>query len=226
MRIFVNYKNNKTKDEFIEDIKVLNEYKDKVTLFPASCFYHLFDGFNIGSQNISSVGSVCTGEISARQLKSCGVRSVLIGHSERRKKSMDDNVCLIDKVKVSLENDFEVLFCVGEREKANLKDTLFCINEQISSVFDKAGINDNVIIAYEPNWAIGKGENVEINYITDVVNFIKKYIKNKYDINIKVIYGGGVSYDFYKDLSGLEILDGVLLSSASLNVKELVKFLC
>ena len=168
-----------------------------------------------------------TGEISIEMLKSVGVFSTIIGHSERRKYFNENDSILSKKAKMAIDNSLNIIFCIGEelseREKGNHFELIK--NQIINGLFDldKDQIK-NVVIAYEPVWAIGTGKTAENYQIQEMHEFIRKLFNDKYgsDISqqIRILYGGSVKPNNAEEIFSLNDVDGGLIGGASLNFSD------
>ena len=168
-----------------------------------------------------------TGEISIEMLKSVGVYSIIIGHSERRKYFNENDSILSKKAKMAIDNSLNIIFCIGEelseREKGNHFELIK--NQIINGLFglDKDQIK-NVVIAYEPVWAIGTGKTAENYQIQEMHEFIRKLFNDKYssDISqqIRILYGGSVKPNNAEEIFSLQDVDGGLIGGASLNFSD------
>ena len=143
-------------------------------------------------------------------LKDLGCKYVIIGHSERREIFKEDNECINLKIKICLENKLKPILCVGEKLGGDRKQVL---RAQLKGINNK-----NIIIAYEPVWAIGTGKACELEDILSSYNLIKKIAKEN-----KVLYGGSVNSINAKDI--INITDGVLVGGTSINKKEFLKII-
>jgi triosephosphate isomerase len=161
-----------------------------------------------------------TGEIAPGMLKDTGCTYVIIGHSERRKyfHESDEDVNL--KVKKALAVGLKPILCVGETEDERIKDvTQFVIDRQIRKALSVVEKIDNVVIAYEPVWAIGTGKVATSIQAEEVHRFIRSILKALYgDVSkdIRILYGGSVTKDNIGELIGMENIDGALVGGASL----------
>lgn len=217
--IIANHKMNLNISEINEYINKLKNVKDKLIICPTSIYipYFINAGYNVGIQNVcfKDYGAY-TGEVSPYQAKNIGVNYAVIGHSERRTHFNETNEIIKEKINKCLKNKLTVILCVGEtkEEKENGK-TFEVLKEQLS-VIDSL---ENVIVSYEPVWAIGTDEILNENDIKEVVKFIKKCY------NVKVIYGGGISEYNITLLNQIKSLDGYIIGSASTRADELLKIL-
>ena len=186
-----------------EDIK----NKD-VVICPPSIFlpFLICDDINFGAQNCFwEKSGAYTGEISPQMIKSIGCEYVIIGHSERRTIFNESNDEIRSKIKQAKRAGLVPIVCIGESKDQN---TFEIIEEQIR------GVEQDVILAYEPLWAIGTGENASFDKVREVREFLK---------DRKFLYGGSVNSQNAKDY--LEITDGLLIGGASLNAIEFLKII-
>ena len=211
----------KTKD-YIRSLENLKN--DNVIVAPSYIYLPYFKGCNykLGVQNISSEDSGAhTGEISALQVKEMGVKYVILGHSERRNLGECDDF-INEKVRKSLNNGLKVILCIGEKEDCTDKESL--LKEQITKCLKNVSI-DNVIIAYEPVWAIGTGKTPTNEEIMETTKFIKDFVKKEYYKDILVLYGGSVTANNVSLLNKIENVDGFLVGGASRNVDEFLEII-
>lgn len=226
-----NLKANKTLAEFntyLEEItKIPN--KEVLTIFPPYLYLSLLNdkGLAFGSQDVSiyDEGSN-TGEVAASQIKSTGASYVIVGHSERRSKFDEDEYILSKKIKQCLKEELKVVYCIGETLEEKLRHKTYQVLEkQIAKIFNNLSAQDinNVIIAYEPIWAIGSGKAAKESDIEEITTFIKKLVLDYYDLDIKVLYGGSVNKDNIESIN--KNVDGYLVGKASLNPEEVTEML-
>lgn len=233
MLIVLNHKMNLTYQDVLDYEKKLNDrnYKDTVVVCPSSAYLPIFQGNNykLGSQDVSAYekGSH-TGDIASSQLKSLNVSYCLVGHSERRKYYKECNKIINQKIKNLLAEDITSILCIGEtKEERNdnkLKEVLIKDIAECFQDLKKENI-ENIVIAYEPIWSIGTGVVPTNQDIEEVVSFIKKYIKNHYQVDIKVLYGGSINESNYNTFKTITSLDGFLIGGFSLKVEELKELL-
>ena len=158
-----------------------------------------------------------TGSVNSKMLKSVGARYVIIGHSEVRKAG-ENNRLINLKIKNSLSSGLKVIFCIGETLKEKRKKlTKKVLNQQIVSGLKKIKKSKNILIAYEPVWAIGTGIIPKKKELFETITFIKKKIKN-----LKVLYGGSVNSDNINQLKLIENIDGFLIGGASQDHKKFI----
>ncbi len=225
-----NFKNKLLKNEIIEYNNSLQEIdgNHKLIIMPPFPFISLFtkNRYNLGAQDISSfIDKTITGEVTGEQIKSLGCNYVLVGHSERRIYKNEINIDFINKISNALENDLNVIYCIGEtlQDKEN-GDTFIVLEKQVSEVLNNVEIK-NIIIAYEPIWAIGTGKTPSKEDIIETIDFIKDMIYEKYETKLEVLYGGSVSEKNIAELLKINALDGFLVGGASLDIDSVKKML-
>ncbi len=177
------------------------------------------NNFSIGAQNISWKDSgAFTGDISSQMLKEIGVNFVITGHSERRKVFLETDAQVLERTKKGLEEGFKTILCVGETlEEREANKTEDVLKKQLESV-DSLSNRDNLIIAYEPVWAIGTGENATTEEIKNAHQFINSLIPN-----ISILYGGSVTPENFGEIIKVPLVDGALVGGASLVAEKFFK---
>ncbi len=177
----------------------------------------------LSAQNISEQESgAFTGETSTSMLKELFVNYAIIGHSERRSIYGETNCIINAKLKKSLAAEITPLFCIGEtleeREGGKLEDVL---RSQVSEGLE--GISDisNIVIAYEPVWAIGTGVTASAEQAQDTQKFVRSVVQDLYGAEaaeaVRIQYGGSVKPANAKELLGQPDIDGALVGGASLD---------
>ena len=168
-----------------------------------------------------------TGEVSAEMLTSAGVKTVILGHSERRTYFAEDNELLASKINMALANGLEVIFCIGEKlEQRKTDNYLLEVGNQIrKSLFHlKPEDWSNIILAYEPVWAIGTGETASPEQAQEMHFFIRNAIAKKYNQeiadNVSILYGGSVKPANAKEIFSQPDVDGGLIGGASLKADD------
>ena len=175
---------------------------------------------NVGAQNCHSsiTDGPFTGHINSKMIKNIGCKYVIIGHSENRVDG-DTDFQINKKIKSSIENNLNVIFCIGENIKEKkLKKTKIVLSKQIKKGLKKIKNLNKIIIAYEPVWSIGSGLVPKNHELLNNILFIKNILKNNFKIrNQKVLYGGSVNPLNIKDLRKIKQIDGFLIGGASQN---------
>ena len=175
----------------------------------------------LGGQNCheSEVNGPFTGFVNAKMLKNAGAQFVIIGHSENREKGDSDKLINL-KIKSAIKARLKVIFCIGETlAHKRKKKTKITLSKQIQVGLDKIRNKSNILIAYEPVWAIGSGLIPKSKELLETVKFIKSKFKNK---SPKVLYGGSVNPNNIKDLKEVNNIDGFLIGGASQSTKKFI----
>lgn len=190
-------------------------------------------GQTIGNGAISTGGQDChqytsgahTGDVSAPMLADAGARYVLTGHSERRTDHGDTDACVRDKTRAAWEAGLTAVVCIGEtlaqREAQNTLDIL--IGQLAGSIPDNA-TGENLVVAYEPVWAIGTGKVASLDQIGEVHDFIRMRLERRFGEgvgrSVRILYGGSVKPDNASDIFNVSNVDGALVGGASLKAKD------
>jgi len=179
----------------------------------------------IGAQDCSDKESgAFTGDISPEMLKDIDLEMVILGHSERREYHNETSEIIKKKAINALKNKLNVIICVGESlsQKKNGK-TLRIIGDQLKKSLPDKITSNNLIIAYEPIWAIGSGLIPKNEDIFKVHEFIAKKLVKKYGVKgkkIKILYGGSVNKKNAEDILSIDFVNGALVGGASLRYKD------
>ncbi|MBS7563443.1 triose-phosphate isomerase [Mucilaginibacter sp. Bleaf8] len=221
--------------------EITNMVKDEITgsqqAVVCSPFIHLhslvqmakgYDKVAVGAQNIhQNESGAYTGEVSAKMVKSVGAEYVILGHSERRQYFGEDNQLLAVKTETALKNGLKPIFCIGEtldeREaeqhfdviRTQLKEGVFSLStEQFSQL----------VLAYEPVWAIGTGKTATSEQAQEIHAFIREEIANNYSQevadNTTILYGGSCNPKNAPELFAQPDIDGGLIGGASLKSRD------
>jgi len=182
----------------------------------------------VGAQNCSNHESgAYTGEISTTMIKSCGVNYVVIGHSERRQYFNEHNQWLAQKIDACLKHQLSPIYCCGETlEEREANKHFEVIEKQIGEALFHlhADAMLQVVIAYEPVWAIGTGKTASTAQAQEVHAFIRGIIANKFgkDIadQITIQYGGSVKPENAAELFSAPDIDGALIGGAALQSRS------
>ena len=223
---------------FIEELTPLvkNTENEIILCVPyTDLFYSLLtaQGTNIkiGAQNMHFEESgAYTGEISGKMLKSIGVEYVIIGHSERRQYFNETDETVNKKIKTALLNNLKPIVCVGEtleqRENGKTAEIITKQTELALEGLTKQQV-ENIIIAYEPIWAIGTGKTATSEDANNSIKEVRNKIKEIYGQNtadrVIIQYGGSVKSTNAKELFEMSDIDGGLVGGASLKAEEFAK---
>ena len=164
-----------------------------------------------------------TGEVSAPMLLELGVTGVVLGHSERRQYSGETDRALQEKVPAALEAGLEPILCVGESEEENeAGQTQRRLRQQVQEALDRVPDDRlaEVVIAYEPIWAIGTGKVATPDQAQEAIAFIRALVGDRsreQAARIRVLYGGSVKADNAAEILGQPDVDGALVGGASLD---------
>jgi triosephosphate isomerase len=189
--------------------------------------------FSVSAQDCSSneLGAF-TGEVSSKMISSTGVSYVIIGHSERRSNFKETDEILNLKIQQALKNKLQIIFCCGETLEQRENDSyLDIISAQLSNTIFKLGVDSfkNIIIAYEPIWAIGTGKTASSLQAQEMHAYIRSLISNNFDKNISdntsVIYGGSCKPSNAKEIFEQDDIDGGLIGGASLNSSDFISLI-
>ncbi|RKY32316.1 MAG: triose-phosphate isomerase [Candidatus Omnitrophota bacterium] len=240
-----NWKMNKTPGESIEFVEnLIEKLKDKdyddrdilicppfTSLFPLSKILQKDKKIKLGAQNVYCEDKgAFTGEISPEMLKEIGVEYVIVGHSERRNIFGETDELINKKLKKVIEYGMKPILCVGEKlEEREEGKTFEVVRNQLENCLKDVKEIENVVIAYEPVWAIGTGKNATPQQAEEVHVFIREWISNKYlqDVakNLIILYGGSVKPENIDSLMKEKDIDGVLVGGASLNVDSFLRII-
>lgn len=183
----------------------------------------------IGAQNVSEYeDGARTGEISTTMLKDLDVEYVILGHSERRTYYRESNEIINNKIKRVLKENLKVILCVGEeaddREKNRHEEV---VREELLRSLRGIKDSENIVVAYEPIWAIGTGKTCNKEDAEDMCKFIRENMaeifSGKEADNMRILYGGSVKPANVKELMSMENIDGALVGGASLKADDFGK---
>ena len=224
--------------KLINDLKIqINRNNVKVMIAPAFTFLQTavkqIDGFDIEviSQNINNNSSgAYTGEVSAEMLKSIGVNTTLVGHSERRAYYNEDDELLLNKLKHSIECGMNVIFCFGEELSDRKSQNHFTVvKNQLDSTVMKVDKSSwkKIVLAYEPVWAIGTGETASAEQAQEMHEYVRKCISESFgkeiSNNVSILYGGSVKPNNASEIFSKKDVDGGLIGGAALNASDFSK---
>jgi triosephosphate isomerase len=224
-------KNGKECQEFLDLFKSKYSAKRDAWIAPQALYVKLVinSGIKAGIQNCSEhLSGAYTGEISPRTFKEMDGEFVILGHSERRQYFHETSKSLNPKVKTALREGLKVIYCVGETLAERESDqTISIVGDQIhQGLSDMSEANvDNLVIAYEPVWAIGTGKTATGAQAQEVHAFIRSVMKAKFPSfgdKVRILYGGSVKPDNVEELLAQKDIDGGLVGGASLKAKDLL----
>ncbi len=229
MIIAANFKTNHTRKSTKEYIQKLNKYvaslksDDSVLVFPPSSALDSFDlieNISIGVQNAYPVekGSF-TGEIGLEQIEEFNINTILIGHSERRHVLGEGQDEIVKKYNFYKSKDFKIVYCIGEPIEIREKGIESVINYNFAQL---EGIDieyKDLIVAYEPVWAIGTGLSASNEQIEETLKLLKQKIK------APILYGGSVKVANTKEILKIKNCEGILVGTASWDVDEFCKMI-
>ena len=248
--VAANWKMNKTFDEaqdLVDEIieKLPNNLETDVIICPPLVYTEYITDmaenaeeekgvtFFTGAQNVSQFNDgAYTGEVSAKMLSELGTDFVIVGHSERRKYFGETDQVLAEKINRCFENDLSVIFCCGEQlEDREAGKHLDVVKNQIANALFHltAEQMENIIIAYEPVWAIGTGKTATKEQAQEMHKFIRSLIEEKFGEetadNIYILYGGSCNADNALELFSQNDIDGGLIGGASLVADKFLKII-
>ncbi len=222
MIVAANFKMHKTRNEtkeYLDELKKIKFNGVKVAVFPPASA--LMEDKIVGVQNAyPAIDGAYTGEIGLEQLNEFNIKRVLIGHSERRHILNESQEFIAKKFDFYKNQGFEIFYCIGEPlevRKKGIKEVVEYLKTQIKDIDLEY---ENLIVAYEPVWAIGTGESASIEKIKETHEEIRKLTSKP------ILYGGSVKLNNIKEIIELPNVEGVLVGGASLDVetfKEMIK---
>jgi triosephosphate isomerase len=236
-----NWKMNNDKDETKQLIKEIKKSIKKLALkstrvIVAPTFVNLASAvkkaedtkIEVVAQNMHQAkNGAYTGEISADMLKSIGIKTVILGHSERRSYFGETDAILAEKVDAVLANNLETIFCFGELLEDRKSENHFNVVESqlTNGLFHlEAAAWKSIVLAYEPVWAIGTGETASPEQAQEMHAFIRSIIETKYDKetadNVSILYGGSVKPSNAVEIFSKPDVDGGLIGGAALNAED------
>jgi triosephosphate isomerase len=229
-------KNSEGTEDLLNDLidKLPNDKEVEIIVAPtfinlASAVDHLeFTNIQVAAQNMNQFDSgAYTGEVSADMLKSVGVNTVILGHSERRAIFHETDAIIADKVTNALKHEMRVIFCFGEELKDRQNEQHFTVieNQLRDGLFHIANASwEHIVLAYEPVWAIGTGETASPEQAQEMHAFIRETIRHTFGSEIadqvSILYGGSVKPDNAQEIFGKPDVDGGLIGGAALKADD------
>ena len=227
----MNYCVNKAED-FVSEIKdAINTDEVDVVICPnfvsLDRISDLLDGTKIklGAQNVHTEDKgAYTGETSVNMLAAVGVKYCIVGHSERRQYFAETNQIVNQKAKKLLEKDINPIVCVGETLEEREANTMFdVVEKQVRESLEgieETQMKRNVVIAYEPIWAIGTGKTATAEQANEMCKFIREVVAKMYNESVaeavRIQYGGSVKPANANEILNMSDIDGALVGGASL----------
>ncbi len=184
----------------------------------------------VGAQNVfyENKGAY-TGEVSPVMLKDLNIDYVIIGHSERRKYFHETDEIINLKIKATMSENLNVIFCIGETlEERESEKTFDVLKKQIEKGLENIEKYNSLVLAYEPVWAIGTGKVASEFQIEEAHAFIRNRLKDIYSDKadrIRILYGGSVSPENIHSIMNIANVDGVLVGGASLDPEKFLKII-
>lgn len=226
--VVANFKMNLNQEDIKKYIEIVKSADpNRFVVCPSNIFIHYFlnEKYKIGLQNISYASKgAYTGEVSAVQASSMEIDYAIIGHSERRQHFNESVEVISQKVKQATSNNLNVILCIGETiEEREQNKTEEVLKKQLESLDYKD--SKDIIIAYEPVWAIGTSLTPSNDDIISATLLIKEECQKYGFENIRVLYGGSVSIDNIETLNAIKEINGFLIGGASLDPEKIMKML-
>jgi len=217
-----NFKMNHTRTSTKRYIEVLNEKlvtkkpDDRIYIFPPATALDRYEGeMTVGVQNAYFANNgAYTGEIGLEQLEEFGIKTILIGHSERRDILGETQEMVAEKFAFFKEKGFEIIYCIGESLSVRESGDAAVMSHLVSQ-FEGIDLGyENLIVAYEPIWAIGTGRSATVKEIETTHAMLRSKVASP------LLYGGSVNPDNVEEITGIDNVDGVLVGSASLDAER------
>ncbi len=227
MLIAANFKTNKTRRQTQEYYRAAagfiaeNAIACEAMIFPPATALDRYEGtISVGAQNAFAVeNGAYTGEIGLEQLDEFAIKTILIGHSERRHILGESQELLVEKFNYFKAQGFTIVYCIGEplevREEGS-EALMAYLDDQLEGIDLEY---ENLIIAYEPVWAIGSGLTPSANEVELIHTALRQKIASP------ILYGGSVKTSNAEELLSLNNVDGALIGSGALNVEDYCEIL-
>ncbi len=183
-------------------------------------------GIAVGGQDChAALSGAHTGDLSAEMLLDAGASAVILGHSERREDHAEQNEDIRAKARTAMDAGLKTIICVGESlEQREAANTLDIIGGQMSDSIPDQATGENLIVAYEPIWAIGTGKVPTLEEIGEVHDFIRARLERRFGEgvgrSVRLLYGGSVKPGNAAEIFGVSNVDGALVGGASLKAND------
>ena len=230
--------NDTAETEILLDNLMQHQIREDVSVYIAPAFTQLTQSvvklknypIAVAAQNMNAVASGAhTGEVSSSMLKGVGVNTVILGHSERRSLYGETDNSLKEKVIKAIEDGMGIMFCFGEELSERKENKHFeLVKMQLDSALFDLPNNawKQIILAYEPVWAIGTGETASPGQVQEMHAFIREQIKLQYNSElanqVSILYGGSVKPNNAKEIFSMTDVDGGLIGGASLKSEDFI----
>ena len=218
----------------LQEIKTLSDVAAKASCEVLICppatliqsIASVSDDITVGGQDCHSDASGAhTGDTSAAMLADCGAQYVILGHSERREDHGETNDLVREKTKSAWANSLTAIVCIGEsltqREASN---TIDIIGGQLAGSIPDNATGENLVVAYEPIWAIGTGLTPTLDQIGEVHDFIRMRLERRFGEgvgrSVRILYGGSMNPKNAADIAAVSNVDGGLIGGASLKAAD------
>jgi triosephosphate isomerase len=199
-------------------IQIINKTNSDLKIGAQDCCWEDFGAF--------------TGEVSPMHLKDLGASYVELGHAERRNIFMETDEMVSKKLAAVIKNNMKPILCIGEEEKpAQIQTALKFLEKQLLEDLSKINKDDlkNIVIAYEPVWAIGATASAPLDYIEEAMDFLRNLLNKKFGNNCGsdqvIIYGGSVTPESARDILALKNNDGIFVGRSALNVEYFINMI-
>lgn len=239
--ILVNFKTNKNWLEITDYFKEIENFCDQNKINNEKNIFFLtslhillaiqkFPVINFGNQSGSHLGmGAYTSTVSIEQLYQDGIKNILLGHSEENKYLGLNEKTTNLKLKKSLSFNFNVFLCFGNEQKENdynkLAEKLVNKLDEIFLDVDIIKNGQNIVLCYEPIFAIGSGNALSVNEVEEIILKLKAKLLEKYQLQFEILYGGSVNLSNVKDFLNSKIIDGVLIGNCGLDVNNIKQIL-
>ncbi|GAB3480644.1 triose-phosphate isomerase [Marinomonas epiphytica] len=220
-------------DDLVKGLLTMGDVNSEVVVSPSYPFLAQVSGLIndshicLAAQNVSDQEKgAFTGEVSTSMLKTFGTKYVLIGHSERRSLYAETDEFVANKAKRLLADGLFPMLCIGETlEEREAGQTLAVCERQLKAVIDVVGIEsfENIVVAYEPVWAIGTGLSASAEQAQEVHQGIREFLSQYSQTvaeKVQILYGGSVKAASSPALFAMPDVDGALVGGASLDANE------
>jgi len=217
---FKSFKTGKSTETYLKKLNknIANSTQEIIVFPPMTALQKSSQQIQVGTQNSYPISNgAFTGEIGIEQLDEFEIKTILIGHSERRDVLGENQDEVATKFKFFAKHNFRIIYCIGESLNIREKGESYLF-KYLETQFKGIDLNyKNFVVAYEPIWAIGTGVTPTYQQITNSLNWLKNFT------NHKVIYGGSVKLTNIEEILSIKSCDGVLVGSASLKVEDFSK---